>query len=359
LRPGAVQPQPGQSLSCRQHACRRSIEPPPVSRLPVTFASCRYDRLEPIRDGDVAVEGVDLTCITLKSGRAVFDRMVGGREFDVAELSASEYIRLHGAGACPFVAIPVFPSRVFRHGYIFVNTRRGIRTPKDLEGRRVGLPLYTQTAAIWARGHLQHQFGVDLSSIRWVQGAVETAGTHGKPHAPPLLRPVRLEQNDSGAPLGELLARGEIDALIGSRKPESLGRDGTVVRLFPDYRALERELYEKTKIFPIMHLIAIRRALYEQHRWIATSLYKAFIDSKRRALARMRYAGSLGYMLPWLLAEIEEIDQVFGGDAWPYGMERNRATLEALVQYMVEQHFIAAPIPIEHLFVRLPGVDAS
>jgi 4,5-dihydroxyphthalate decarboxylase len=330
-----------------------------VSRLPLTFASCRYDRLEAIRDGDVAVEGVELNCITLRSGRDVFDRMVGGREFDVAELSASEYISLQGAGDCPFVAIPVFPSRVFRHGYIFVNTRCGIRTPKDLEGRRVGLPLYTQTAAIWARGHLQHQFGVDLSSIRWVQGAVEKAGTHGTPHAPALLAPVPIEQNRSGAPLGDLLAQGDIEALIGSRKPESFGRRSDVARLFPDYRALERKLYETTKIFPIMHLIAIRRDLYERHRWIATSLFKAFVESKRRALVRMRYAGSLGYMLPWLLAEIEEIDAVFGGDAWPYGIEPNRPTLQALIQYMLEQHFIAKAIPIEDLFIPLPGEPAA
>ncbi len=315
--------------------------------------------MEAIRDGDVVVEGVDLNCLTLESGRDVFDRMVGGREFDVAELSASEYISLHGAGDCPFVAIPVFPSRVFRHGYIFINTRSGIRAPKDLEGRRVGLPLYTQTAAIWARGHLQHQFEVDLSSIRWVQGAVEKAGTHGKPHAPPLLRPVAIEQNDSNEPLGELLARGDIDALIGSRKPEAFGRHPDVARLFPGHRALERKLYETTGIFPIMHLIAIRRELYERHRWIATSLYKAFIESKRAALARMRYAGSLAYMLPWLMAEIEEIDAVFGGDAWPYGIEANRPTLQALVQYMLEQHFIAKAIPIEDLFIPLPGEPAT
>jgi 4,5-dihydroxyphthalate decarboxylase len=329
-----------------------------VSRLRLTFASCRYDRLEAIRDGDVVVEGVDLTCLTLKSGRDVFDRMVGGREFDVAELSASEFISLHGAGDCPFVAIPVFPSRVFRHGYIFVNTRRGVRAPKDLEDRRIGLPLYTQTAAIWARGHLQHQFGVDLSAVRWVQGAVEKAGTHGKPHAPPLLVPAAIEHN-SGAPLGELLARGEIDALIGSRSPESFGRHPDVARLFPDHRALERKLYETTKIFPIMHLVAMRRDLHERHRWLATSFYQAFVESKRRALARMRYAGSLAYMLPWLLEEIEEIDEVFGGDAWPYGIKANRATLEALVQYMVEQHFIARPIAVEDLFVPLPDEPAA
>jgi 4,5-dihydroxyphthalate decarboxylase len=330
-----------------------------VSRLALTFACCRYDRMEAIREGSVVPEGVELTCLTLASGREVFDRMIGGREFDVAELSASEFISLAGAGDCPFVALPVFPSRVFRHGYIFINTRSGIRTPKDLAGKRVGLPLYTQTAAIWARGHLMHQFGVDLAAIRWVQGAVQQAGTHGKPHAPPLLRPVPIEQNASGEPLSTLLARGEIDALIGSRRPESFGRHPDVARLFPEHRALERELYQTGKIFPIMHLIAMRRELYERHRWLATSFYDAFIESKRRALARMRYAGSLAVMLPWLQSELEEIDAVFGGDAWPYGIAPNRPTLQALVRYMVEQHFIANAIPIEDLFVPIWGTSAT
>jgi 4,5-dihydroxyphthalate decarboxylase len=330
-----------------------------MSRLSLTFACCRYDRMEAIREGAFPIEGIDLNCITLRSGREVFDRMVGGQEFDVAELSASEFISLTGRGDCPFVALPVFPSRVFRHGYIFVNTRRGIGGPKDLEGKRVGLPLYTQTAAIWARGHLMHQFGVDLAAIRWVQGAVEQAGTHGKPHAPPLLRPVALEQNTSGEPLATLLARGEIDALIGSRKPETFGRHPDVARLFPDHRALERELYQNSKIFPIMHLIAMRRDLYERHPWLATSFYNAFVESKRRALARMRYAGSLAVMLPWLQSEIEEIDAVFGGDAWPYGIEPNRPTLHALVHYMVEQHFISEAIPIEDLFVPIWGASGT
>jgi 4,5-dihydroxyphthalate decarboxylase len=323
-----------------------------VSRLALSFACCRYDRLEAIRDGEVRPEGIELTCITLRSGRDVFDRMVGGGEFDIAELSASEYVSLAGGGDQRFVALPVFPSRVFRHGYIFTNRRAGVGTAKGLEGKRIGLPLYTQTAAIWARGHLQHQFGVDLSGVRWVQGAVEKGGSHGRPHAPPLLRPVHIEQNRSGLPLGTLLERGEIDALIGSRKPDGFGRHPDVVRLFPDHRALERKLYESTGIFPIMHLIAMRRDLYERHRWIATSLHKAFVEAKRRALARMRYAGSLAVMLPWLMSDIEEIDEVFGGDAWPYGIEPNRATLEALIQYMAEQHFIAKAVPLEDLFVR-------
>jgi 4,5-dihydroxyphthalate decarboxylase len=327
-----------------------------MSRLRLTFAACRYDRLETIREGSVTVEGVDLTCLTLKSGRDVFDRMVGGQEFDVAELSASEFISLFGNGNSPFVALPVFPSRVFRHGYIFVNMRAGIRGPKDLEGKRVGLPLYTQTAAIWARGLLAQQFGVALDTIRWVQGSVEEAGSHGKPHAPALLRPVVIKQNVSGKSLDAMLAQGEIDALIGSRKPASFGRDPDVARLFPNYRTIERELYRTARIFPIMHLIAMRRSLYERHRWLATSFYKAFLEAKRRAMARMRYGGSLATMLPWLLAEIEEIDAVFGGDAWPYGVEPNRPTLDALVRYMVEQHFIVRPIPIEELFVPLTGV---
>src|SRR5215203_3597195 len=143
-----------------------------MPRLPLTFACCRYDRMEAIREGTVTVQGVDLTCITLKSGRDVFDRMVGGQEFDVAELSASEFISLHGMGNCPFVALPVFPSRVFRHGYIFINKRSGIKEPRDLEGKRVGVQEYRQTAGVWIRGILQHDYGVDLNRITWVEGGV-------------------------------------------------------------------------------------------------------------------------------------------------------------------------------------------
>src|SRR6476619_2801828 len=155
-----------------------------MSRLSLTFACCRYDRMEAIREGAFPIEGIDLNCITLRSGREVFDRMVGGQEFDVAELSSSEFISLMGRGDCPFVALPVFPSRVFRHGYIFVTTRAAIRTRQELAGKRSGAPLYTQTAAIWVRALLAHEYGVDLGTIRWVQGAVEKGGSHGSPHAP-------------------------------------------------------------------------------------------------------------------------------------------------------------------------------
>jgi 4,5-dihydroxyphthalate decarboxylase len=331
-----------------------------MPRLSVTYASCKYDRIEALRSGEVRAEGIDLNVMVFPSGRQIFDRMVGGQEFDASELSASEFISLMGRGDCPLVAIPVFPSRVFRHGYIFVNKRSGIRAPKDLEGRRVGLPLYTQTASIWVRGHLMHQFGVNIDAIDWVQGAVETGGTHGHPHALPLLRPVPIEQNRSGRPLAELLAAGEIDALVGSRKPPSFGTHPDVVRLLPNHHALDRELYQRERIFPIMHLVAIRRALYEQHPWIAANLYAAFVEAKRIARARLRYAGSLAAMLPWLQDEIEEIDEVFpGGDPFAYGVEPNRPTLKALVQYMVEQYFISRATPIEELFVPLPAASGT
>jgi 4,5-dihydroxyphthalate decarboxylase len=333
-----------------------------MSRLALTFACCHYDRMEAIREGVVAPEGIDLNCITFGSGREIFDRMVGGGEFDIAELSASEFISLMGRGgrgACPFAVLPVFPSCVFRHGHIFINAHAGIRSAKDLEGKRVGVPLYTQTAAIWARGHLAHEFGVNLDSIRWVQGAVEKAGSHGRPHALPLIRPVHIEQNAGGHSLGALLAHGAIDAMIGSRKPDEFGRHPEVIRLFPDHRALERDFYRRTKIFPIMHLIAVRRDLYERQRWIATSLYNAFVEAKRRARRRLRYAGSLAAMLPWLIDDVEQIDEVFGGDPFVYGVEPNRPTLQALVQYMVEQHFIADAIAVEDLFVPVPGAVGS
>src|SRR4029453_4741096 len=250
-----------------------------MSRLALTFACCRYDRMDAIREGDVVPAGLTLNCITLKSGREIFDRMGGGEELRGAELWGAEFISLMGRGDCRFVALPVFPSRVFRHGHIFINSRRGIRTAKDLEGKRIGLPLYTQTAAIWARGHLMHEFNVDLATIRWVEGAVEKPGAHGSPHAPALLRPVQIEQNTSAEPLGTLLARGAIDALIGSRKPDELGRHPDVARLFPDYRLLERQFYQQTKIFPIMHLIAMRRDLSERQAWIAASLKNEFVGS--------------------------------------------------------------------------------
>jgi 4,5-dihydroxyphthalate decarboxylase len=322
-----------------------------AAKLPLTFACGLYDRMLRLYTGEVAPRGIDLKFLANDEPRDIFDRMGGGLEFDAAEMSSSEFVSRLGAGRCPFVAVPAFASRVFRHGFIFFNRSSGIRGPKDLEGRRVGVPLYTMTAAIWIRGLLQHEYGVDLANIRWVQGALNKAGAHGNPTVVPLLKEPAMEINRSGKSLSQLLADGEIDAVISSRPVEGIGTNPDIARMFPNYREVEKEYYRRTRIFPIMHLIVIRRDLYEAHPFVAQSLYDALCEARDRALALMKERGALRYMLPWLPADIDEIDEIFDGDPWPYGIEANRPTLEALVQYMVEQHLIPRRIAIEDLFV--------
>jgi 4,5-dihydroxyphthalate decarboxylase len=329
----------------------RTAAPAAATKLPLTFACGLYDRLLRLYTGEVAPAGIDLKFLANDDPRDIFDRMGGKLEFDAAEMSSSEFISRFAAGNSPLVAIPAFVSRVFRHGFIFLNRRSGIRMPKDLEGRRVGVPLYTMSAAIWVRGLLQHEYGVDLAKIRWVQGALRKPGAHGSPSAPPLLEPPNIEINNSGKSLSRLLADGELDAVISSRPVEGMGANPDIQRLFPNYREIEKDYYRRTRIFPIMHLVAIRRDVYAAHPFVAQNLYDALCQSRERALAQMQARGALRYMLPWLPAAMDEIDEVFGGDPWPYGVEANRPTLEALVQYMVEQHFIARPIAIEDLFV--------
>jgi 4,5-dihydroxyphthalate decarboxylase len=322
-----------------------------ADKLPLTFACGLYDRMLRLYTGEVQPRGIDLKFLANDEPRDIFDRMGGKLEFGASEMSSSEFISRFATGQCPFVAIPVFASRVFRHGFIFYNAKSGIRAPKDLEGKRVGVPLYTMSAAVWIRGLLQHEYDVDLSKIRWVQGALKMAGAHGSPTVAPLLKPPTIEINNSGKSLSRLLADGDLDAVISSRPVEGIGTNPDLRRMFPNYREVEKDYYRRTGIFPIMHLIAIRRDLHEAHPFVAQSLYDALCEAKDRALAQMKERGALRYMLPWLPADMDEIDEVFGGDPWPYGIEANRRTLEALVQYLVEQHFIAKRIPIEDLFV--------
>jgi 4,5-dihydroxyphthalate decarboxylase len=321
-----------------------------MSRLPLTFACGLYDRVVALANGTVPVDGVDLNFINIDSPREIFDRMSGSQEFDASEYSSSEFISRFAAGQCPFVAIPIFPSRSFRHGFIAVN-RKFVRTPKDLEGKRVGLPMYTMTASIFIKGLLQHEYGVDLSKIEWVEGQINGGEAHGAPTTMPLVKPVAIERNQSGKSLSTLLEEGSIHATIGTGLPNALGRNPDIERLFPNYRELERDYYRRTRIFPIMHLVAIRRAVYEHHPFVATSLYKALNAAKDLAITKMRAVVSLRYMLPWMGSDVEEIKEVFGGDAFPYGLEANRPTLEALVQYLHDQHLIAKPVKIEDLFV--------
>ena len=321
-----------------------------MSLLRLKLACASYDRTLALRTGDVQPEGIDLEVVAIEHVREIFDRMGASAEFDLAEFSSTEYIGRIGRGDRTFVALPVFPSRVFRHSFIFVNRTR-IGAPRDLEGKRIGVALYTQTAAMWIRGLLATDNGVDLSGVTWVQGAVQVAGTHGAPNPPPLLKTPRIEINEGGRSLDQLLDAGEIDAVIGTRVPACYRRNADIVRLFPEYWDVERDYYARTGIHPIMHLVAMRRDVHERHPWVANAMFEAFLAAKEHALAMLRIEVAPRYLLPWLQRDIEEMEQVFGVDPWPYGIEANRPTLAALQRHMVEQHYIAEPIPLEALFV--------
>jgi 4,5-dihydroxyphthalate decarboxylase len=327
-----------------------------MSHLPMTFACGLYDRMTALYTGEVRAEGIDLNFVAVNDPRELFDRMVARLEFDASEMSTSEYVTRFARGQCPFIALPVFPSRMFRHGFITVDTRV-IKSPKDLAGKRIGVQLYTMTAAVWIRGVLQRDLGVDLSTIEWVEGAMEEPRRHGNPTVLPPLKPLSIVANTSGKSLSQLLEAGEIQAVIGAEVPSAIHRCAHVRRLFPDFRAEEKAYYRRTKIFLIMHLVVLHREFYERHPFVATSLYNALEQSRAIAHRRMRYLGALRYMLPWLPAELDEIDEVFGGDPWPYGIEPNRPTLEALVQFLVDQSMVAAPVKVDDLFAPLfPGL---
>ena len=322
-----------------------------MAKLRLSFACALYDRMQPLYTGEVQPEGIDLNFIAIDQPRPIFDRMSGGQEFDVAEYSSSEFVQRYANKQCPFVALPVFPSRAFRHGFIAVHRKAGIKQPKDLEGKRVGVPLYTMTAAIFIRGLLQHEYGVDMSKIHWVQGAMNTPNAHGSPTVLPLLKPISIEENRSGKSMSDLIEERVVDATLGTSLPESIRHNPDIQRLFPDYEKLEKEYYRRTRIFPIMHLVAIRRVVYEKHPFIASSLYDAMCRSKEIALEKMFNLRALRYMTPWLMRDIDEIYEIFDGDPWPYGLEPNRPTLEAFVTYLTDQSLIAAPVPVDDLFV--------
>ena len=323
-----------------------------MANLPLTFACGLYDRMLPLYTGEVRPEGIDLNFLAFDWPRDIFDRMAGKQEFDASELSISELISRIAADQCPFAAIPVFPSRVFRHGYITVD-RRVIRSPKDLAGKRIGVPLYTMTAAVFMRGLLSEDHGVDLSGVQWVEGSINSATPHGSPTVLPPVKPVSIVRNESGRSLSDLLEASEIQAILGTSLPAAIKTNPNIARLFPDFRDVEKDYYTRTRIFPIMHAVVIRRDVYRKHPFVAASLYRALCESKDRALAKMRYLGALRYMLPWLPSDLDEIDEVFGGDPWPYGIEPNRPTLEAAIRYMVEQSLIAAPLAVEDIFEPL------
>lgn len=301
-----------------------------MSKLKLTLACWNYDRTRAIQDGSVQPDGIDINYLDLPVEETFF-RMVRFREFDVAEMSLSSYtVSLH-RDPRPFVAIPVFPSRFFRHSCIFVSAKSGIRAPKDLIGKKVGVPEFQMTAPVWIRGILDEFYGVPLDSVTYFTGGEEEPGRPEKQSIN--LRPgIRVEAIPEGKTLSRMLADGEIDALHSARAPSTL--DGVrVLRLFPNYREVELDFYRKTKTFPIMHTIAIRREVYEANRWIAQSLFKAFQEAQRRTYDDLTQTAALKAMVPWLTHDIEEAQREMGRDYWSYGFESNIHVLERFLRY--------------------------
>lgn len=333
----------------REHTPHRELEP--MSDLKLTFVSALYDQTVALLTRQVRPVGIDLDYQPADDQRATFDKMGASQPFEISEMSGTEFVSRCVGGGSPLVGLPIFVSRVFRHSFLFVNRRAGIHTPKDLEGKRIGVPLYTMSAAVWLRGLLHNDYGVDFRGVQWVQGAMDSSGSHGTPTMPPLHKPVEIEVNTSGQPLGDLLAAGEIDAVMTPTLPAAFGKHPDVVRLWEDYRTVEADYFRRTSIFPIMHVVVLRRDAYEANPWIAKSLYDAFDASKARALHAMGETGAPRYMFPLLPGYLEETRDVFGADPWQYGVSANRKTLETLMGYLVQQGIIAHSIPIEELFV--------
>ncbi len=320
-----------------------------MNKLRLTLACGDYDRTRDLKDGSVQAQGIDLTYITYKPSE-IFWRMMKFEEFDVSEMSFSSYILERSRRINRFIAIPVFPSRMFRHGAIFINTGSGIQRPEDLAGKRVGVPEYQQTAAVWVRGFLQHDYGVTPDKVLWINGGLEDPGREEKVELR-LPASIRIQPAPAGKSLSAMLAVGELDALVTPRSPSCFDHGSPVVRrLFPDYRAVEVDYFNRTRIFPIMHTLVIREELHRKHPWIAASLYYAFCEAKAACYRRMVDTAALAYTLPWFLPELESQREVLGHDLWPYGVEANRVTIEALVQHSYEQGLAEDKLEAESLF---------
>lgn len=322
-----------------------------MPNLRLTLACGPYDRTQAIIDGAVRAEGIDITYLALQPAE-IFWRQLQYSEFDVSEMSMSNYTTTLAAAKAkgekpPFIAIPVFPSRVFRHGYFFYNPDKfkgGFKSPKDLEGRRGGVPEYSMTAAVYMRGLLQHDYGVDLSKLSWLQSRTSRIA-HGLPPG------VVVEQAPPGTELGDLVEAGELDFMMTANNPLAFRRGSAkCVRMFPNYVELEKDYFKRTRIYPIMHTIVIKREIYDRDPWVALSLYKAFCAAKDRAYRMLLDAGSPKASFAWLQPMIEEEQRVFGKDWYPYGIETNRETLNALCQYTHEHALTDNRLSIEDLF---------
>ena len=316
-------------------------------RLPLTMGFSGYDHVRDLVTGDVRVEGVDLTTLTLPV-EEVFYRFLRHREWHISELSFAKYIAMRAAGDDSVVAIPVFPSRVCRHSSIFVRPD-GPSDPKELAGARIGLPEWAQTAAVYTRALLVHEWGIALNDVQWFQAGVNQPGRREKV-AVQLPEDVTLTRVTDRT-LDEMLHAGDLEAVFSAHPPESFERgDPGIVRLFRDYEPVEREYVSRTGILPIMHVVVIRSDVHEAHPWVAANLLTAFTEAKDRSLARLSEMTASRVPLPWIPARVAEAGHLMGSDPWPYGIDANRTTLEAFAAYAHEQGVASRRLSPEDLF---------
>ena len=319
-----------------------------MPELPLTMAVTYFDHISDLLRGRVRADGIDLTILQLPV-EEVFFRMHHFGEFDVAEFALGKYVSMVAAGTAPFRAIPVFPSRVFRQSAVFVGADKGIREPKDLAGRRVGIPEWAQTACTYARGYLQHQWGLRLEDVHWVQAGVNEAGRKEKVKLS-LPAGIRIE-HVADRSLNEMIASGDIDAMISAREPDAfLAGDPRVVRLWPETKELEEKYYRETGVHPIMHVIVIKNEVLERNPWVAMNLYKAFEQAKANTMAQIDSSNSSRVPFAWAYEAVKQAKRVFGDDFWPYGMEANRKTLDTFLQYAFEQGVTERRVALEELF---------
>lgn len=320
-----------------------------MGKIRLTLACWDYDRTRALQEGRVQVEGAELTYLPLRV-EETFWRMLRYQDFDAAELSMGSYLMAREKGYPRLIAIPVFPSRAFRHSGIYINADSGIREPKDLVGKRVGVPEYQVTMATWARGILQHEYGVKPEQMKWFTGGEEHPGREDKIRHD-LPKNIDIRSIGPDQTLSSMLERGDLDAVISPHMPSPfVRRSPKVRRLIPNFREVEKDYYRRTKIFPIMHTVALREEVYEKNPWVAQSLCKAFAESKRICEESMYEFSALKYMLAWSIAEMEEEREIFGKNPWPYGLEDNRHVLETLIQYAHEQGLLKSRPDLKSLF---------
>jgi 4,5-dihydroxyphthalate decarboxylase len=318
-----------------------------TERLALTFAHSGYDHFRDIDTCAVGVEGVDLTVLNLPV-EEIFFRFLRYREWHVSELSFAKYLALRASGDTSVVAIPVFPSRVCRHSSIYVRPD-GPTSPKELAGARIGIPEWAQTASVYTRALLEHEWGIPLQDVSWYQAGVNTPGRAEKVavHVPQGVSLTRVTDRC----LDDMLRDGDLDAIFSAHPPESFDRgEPHIVRLFPDFRPVEREYVGRTGVFPIMHVTVVRGDVLERAPWVAANLYTALCEAKRRSVERLSEMTASRVPLPWVPSLVEDMRDLFGGDPFPYGVEENRKTLEAFTRWGYEQGVASRLVEPEELF---------